>query len=504
MGKRKPVSILKRKASGDADKPSKRTKRAESVHQGDASAPHKLVKKSPSLFPISQTHRRAVNAVARLLDADATGKDGATLKSLTLAPHIENKRAVYAVAVETLKHVPVLEKLVDSVDELCNTPGLPRPVAYVLVRELLWGEGLQPTGPAERAILKCETSLRMQLQRLLDDAGVDAVSALLPATALAEAAARHPRTARVNELKMSVDEALSWVREPPHPHTRKWKRAGRNVTIDEHLPELLVFPPGTDLHDHPLVESGALILQSKSSCMPARALNPTPAWKVLDGCAAPGNKTTHVAALLRGTGSVIACDKDPKRLQRLVANAEKAGAAGIIHAQCVDFLSVDPSSPQYASVDAILLDPSCSGSGTAVSRMDYLLPSAASRAMGAAAVQYRDTRVEALASFQINALSHALKFPGVKRVVYSTCSLHAAENEEVVAAVVEDASKAGFKLVAALPTWPRRGIEVPGKVRAEDAALLMRTDPLEDGTDGFFVALFERTVGNSKEKKPPR
>jgi putative methyltransferase len=116
--------------------------------------------------------------------------------------------------------------------------------------------------------------------------------------------------------------------------------------------------------------------------MPAHALAPEPGWTVVDCCAAPGNKTTHVAALLAAhtssgsssksssgskpgrassgskgqagqsstRGRVLAFDKDPKRLKRLQANAERAGAAGIIQARCADFLSLDPLAPEFAQV----------------------------------------------------------------------------------------------------------------------------------------------------------
>ena len=73
--------------------------------------------------------------------------------------------------------------------------------------------------------------------------------------------------------------------------------------------------------------------------------------------------------------------KDPKRLQRLQHNAEFTGGS-IIAAQQADFLALDPEAPQYAAVRAVLLDPSCSGSGTSFSRMDFLLPSSADRLKG--------------------------------------------------------------------------------------------------------------------------
>ena len=88
----------------------------------------------------------------------------------------------------------------------------------------------------------------------------------------------------------------------PHPAALQ----GQLATVDSLLPDLLVFPPGTDLHDHPLVASSTLVLQSKASAMPAHALRPRPGWAVVDACAAPGNKTTHLAALMGNRGAIHA------------------------------------------------------------------------------------------------------------------------------------------------------------------------------------------------------
>eukprot|EP00887_Chlorella_sp_A99_P007726 scaffold20.g7726.t1 len=388
---------------------------------------------------------------------------GVSIKSLTLAPHITAPAAVHAVTVETLKHMPVLQPLLERTQLLEQTPGLSHAVACVLIRECLFGPGLRPTGKLERAVLGQQDVLQRELKRLLDEAGVEAVAELLPAGAGARGAAGagRPRTARVNTLKMGVQEALAWLRSPPAPHSRdaKLAAAGREAVLDAHLPDVLLLPPGTDMHAHPLVRSGALVLQT----------------------------------LMRNQGRVLAFDKDARRLARLQRNAELAGAT-CVAAACVDWLSADPSSAELAGAHAVLLDPSCSGSGTAASRGDNLLPSAAAAPRGAAAVAHTDARVEALAQFQEAALRHALSFPAARRLVYSTCSVHARENEGVVAAVLGEAAAAGWRLEAAIPGWPRRG--VAGLV--EGAELLARTDPEEDGTDGFFVALFVRdTVGGA-------
>eukprot|EP00891_Asterochloris_glomerata_P002839 jgi/Astpho2/2839/e_gw1.00050.188.1_t len=209
--------------------------------------------------------------------------------------------------------------------------------------------------------------------------------------------------------------------------------------------------------------------------MPAHALAPEPDWEVIDACAAPGNKTTHVAALLLGKSMVWAFDRDPKRLQRLQKNTAAAGAHNIT-AQKADFMLVKLTEPRFAAVKGLLLDPSCSGSGTAHSRMDHLLQS----------TQHEENSAED-ADGREKALRHALTLPSLQRLVYSTCSVHQQENEDVVKAVLPEAEKLGFKLHHALPAWSRRGLPV-----FQGAEKLIRTDADLDGTDGFFVACFER------------
>lgn len=379
-----------------------------------------------------------------------------------------------------------------------------------------------------------------------------------------------PRYARVNRLKGTVEAAEAAL------VTVRGLAAG-DVAVDEHIPDVLVLPAATDLHDHRLVRSGAVILQDKASCMPAVALfegtesrGGVPYRHVIDACAAPGNKTSHVAALLGLGGKITAFEIVPRRSQLLRKRMTDAGATNV-NVKQQSFLDADPTDPAYADVEAMLLDPSCSGSGM-VHRLDHVLnrvidevalgkpqrgnrgakrggrgggpgksPGRGARggAGGAATVaqdddveeEYQDAgreRLTSLTDFQKSALLHAMKFPNVRRISYSTCSVHdevsaarraccstmivacsfidcgsprvvdAQENEGVVAHVLAQQRKVigkanPFVLRRALPTWHRRGRLVFG-LGEKQANALVRVDPAADHTHGFFVAVFERAV----------
>ena len=274
------------------------------------------------------------------------------------------------------------------------------------------------------------------------------------------------------------------------------------------MPNLLVFPPGTDLHAHSLVKEGGLVLQDKSSCFSALALSRGSAdflsgitGDFLDACADPGNKTTHLACLssenLRVGGKVervdiTALDRDSSRIKILKSRAEllapnDADDSVIIKPLHADFLTIQPDDARFKNLRGILLDPSCSGSGI-VSQPDRI------------ANTFDETRrIKSLSNFQITVLKHAMSFPQVERIVYSTCSIHDQENEHVVATCLQETAKGNnsceWKLVApfSLRHWKRRGKAVSG-LSPQNAKCLVRCDAFQgDETNGFFVAYFKRT-----------
>ena len=98
------------------------------------------------------------------------------------------------------------------------------------------------------------------------------------------------------------------------------------------------------------------------------------------------------------------------------------------------------------------------------------------------------TRLQGLAAVQARLLRHALSFPRVKKVVYSTCSTSAEENEEVIGAVLGE-KDAAFEAQSCLPSWTRRGLDLETQ---GDGKCFLRADPELDLCNGFFVAVLKR------------
>jgi putative methyltransferase len=208
------------------------------------------------------------------------------------------------------------------------------------------------------------------------------------------------RYARVNTLKISTKECIEKIKQLGFQYIEdeRCREEGLCFTKDEHIEDLLVFPPRTDLTKTEIYRSGALVLQDKASCMPVAVLSPPPGSFVIDSCAAPGNKTTQLSAAVGRLGHVTAFERDPKRYDVLVATLEKHDCS---HARaiCIDFLKVNPL--DYPRVEYCLVDPSCSGSG-------ILEEFEISDGRDVADSEHED-RLKALSNFQCTILRHSMK-----------------------------------------------------------------------------------------------
>ena len=208
---------------------------------------------------------------------------------------------------------------------------------------------------------------------------------------------------------------------------------------DPRIPEALVLEGPWDVHGSPQWRAGAVLAQSRGAMLPARALDPQPGERVLDLCAAPGGKSTHLAALMGGRGEVVAVERNPRRAAELQRTVERLRAQ-----ECVRVVLGDAALPLQGEplFDRVLVDPPCSGLGTLQARADLRW-----RIEPGDVAQLARTQAAILA-----AGAAAVRPGGV--LVYSTCTISQTENQSQILAFLE--SNPDFSLDDQVLTLPHR------------------------------------------------
>jgi NOL1/NOP2/sun family putative RNA methylase len=220
--------------------------------------------------------------------------------------------------------------------------------------------------------------------------------------------------------------------------------------------------------------AGRIYLQSISSMIPALALGPRPGERVLDIAAAPGSKTTQMAALMENRGSILAVDVDPIRAERLSYNIRLQGCT-IADVRVGRGEKTGEGMPE--SFDRVLVDAPCSGEGRFI-----VFEPGTSRAWSPKLVA-ESLRVQRRL---LAGAARALKPGGV--LVYSTCTLNLEENEAMVQWAMDTLPLRPEKCPLAIPGM------YAGMARGKDPAIAhaMRIFPDEE-KEGFFVCRMRKS-----------
>lgn len=247
------------------------------------------------------------------------------------------------------------------------------------------------------------------------------------------------------------------------------RELGAPTHTDPELEEALVLDGPLDLHGSAAWRSGAIVAQSRAAMLVAHALDPRPGERVLDLCAAPGGKSTHLAALMGDRGEVLAVERNPARARELRDTARRLHA----HSVRVEVSDAALPRPEGAVFDRVLVDPPCSGLGTLQARAD---------------LRWRVTpeHVEQMARVQAAILaagSRALRPGGV--LVYSTCTISPVENERQIELFLKRDNRFALEDLT-------NEQQIHTHPRAPKALLTMAH---RDRTAGFFIARMRRVDG---------
>ena len=253
---------------------------------------------------------------------------------------------------------------------------------------------------------------------------------------------------RLNEKRPGAEAAAAAYTDAPVP----WAKAGRYLKDGAR--------PGAAIAHW----AGAYYIQEASAMLPAAALDAQPGEVVLDLCAAPGGKSTQIAAAMAGRGALIANDPEPARAKVLAGNLERMGATNAV---VVNALPDRLANKWPEAFDAILVDAPCSGEGMFRRDPD---------ARGA----WQPGAPKGCAARQAQILDRAAEMlrPG-GRLVYSTCTFNRLENEDTI-----------DRFLARHPDFAPEEFELPGLGAAVDG--MMRIFPHQVRGDGHFAARLRR------------
>ncbi len=266
-------------------------------------------------------------------------------------------------------------------------------------------------------------------------------------------------TLRTNRLKGSRENLMKIL-------INQGIRADKSPLLDD---ALLVSELGDcELPDIPAFQQGYFTVQDISSMLVAKAMAPLAGERILDLCAAPGGKTTHIAEIMGDKGEIIAQDIHAHKVKLIEENALRLGITTI---QPVQGNALEFNEEWQDGFDHVLLDAPCSGTGIIRKKPE---------------IRYnrKPEDIKALSELQFSLLEQAKAY--VKnhgQLIYSTCTMEYEENEGVLQRFISE--NPDFNLIDV-------NENIPETLRSSSPTI--RIFPSDNGLDGFFIAVMKKSV----------
>ena len=276
---------------------------------------------------------------------------------------------------------------------------------------------------------------------------------------LADALEKPPFVIRANAFRTTRGDLLD-----------RLDRAGMSPSLCRYAPDGIVLSEPVGVHADPGFRKGEYLVMDEGAQLIAPLLAPSGGEKILDACAAPGGKATHLAALAGGKAHVVATDVSEGRLRLLRETVTRTGAAGV-ETRLHDYL-VGPLPEAAGRFDKVLVDAPCTGMGVVRRNPD-------------AKWRFRPEGPAKIAHLQGAILDGAwasLRPGGI--LLYCTCTPFREENEEVAESFLARHADATVHGEGA-GNWP-------GPKDAWTPEGFLRLLPHRHGTDGFFAALVRK------------
>ncbi|HES76858.1 MAG TPA: RsmB/NOP family class I SAM-dependent RNA methyltransferase [bacterium] len=236
-------------------------------------------------------------------------------------------------------------------------------------------------------------------------------------------------------------------------------------------------PNGLRRHDRrplfslPAFKEGLFEVQDEASQLVGHLVAPKPGERVLDLCAGAGGKTLQLGALMQSKGSLMATDISAHRLEKLTPRMRRAGLSNV-RPVAITGMTDAHLKRNKGMFDRILIDAPCSGTGTWRRNPD---------------LKWRVLDLEELNATQGALLEGAVRLLKPQgRLIYATCSILPEENECIIEQFL--AHHPDFQLLSAADILAEQGITPP------HVGDMLKLDPAQHGTDGFFAAVLQRVA----------
>ncbi len=390
----------------------------------------------------------------------------------------KDKKAISGLVYQTLRSQGLIDWSLKDIG-LQRTPRLQVAANLVLgesadIYDVFTGEQYSPTEltadekqvahiwkTAEKAPIHAQYNYPKWLENSLTEAFGDN----LP-EAMAALNVKAPTNVRLNTLKGSTEDLIKALEEE-----------GLSVYPTSFSPEGLHLPEPGNLFGMQAFSKGLFEVQDTGSQLVALLCGAKKGSKVTDFCAGAGGKTLALAAMMQNKGMLTVGDIIPKKLDELRKRLRRAGADNVIVRLWED--GETWIKRHKRTQDTVLLDVPCSGSGVWRRNPD-------------AKWSLNQKRLDELCTIQKDIIDNASRLVKVGgRLVYATCSILHAENEVQIERFLS--SNKDFKMVPIQTVWQELAAEGVIKDECPVATPTLRLAPHTTDTDGFFVAILERT-----------
>ncbi|XP_011497183.1 PREDICTED: probable 28S rRNA (cytosine-C(5))-methyltransferase [Ceratosolen solmsi marchali] len=418
--------------------------------------------------PLSLEYIKAAKAIS-IVD-----KENVTIQDILDPSKSRFVSDVYNLASLAIQRSSEINFLLFKFEILTNNEFLDPWIARVLIAELLWGKQYLKSNAKEAETIKYyEENLR--------EAYAEVTSVIY--NPLDNNKLKLPIYVRINTLTISIEDTLrafckeGWNLLPRCNSYLDYLNTLTNLckndfVRDYHISELLAFPPGTILYNHPGYIKGKFLLQDKGSCLSSFLLNPKRNSFVLDLCAAPGIKSNHLANIMGNSGLIYSNDIHSARHDALCNLLQLTDVKNVKTLQH-DFLNINIS--HYENIKYILVDPTCTYSGIFFE---------ANKSSQKGRIQHFQYLLSMILRYTLQT------FPNVKRVVYTTCSVYAEEGEIVIDDVLDEIGNSYYLLDIKEMLWNEW--ESVSSVEYACGDKCLRIVPEFDLCQGYFIAVFER------------